>query len=198
MSIYRGLAFVVSGGAWVDAHELPDSFKQFARDPVLGVSNLVLIMIIVAIILYYFLNHTRTGRQVYAVGSNPSAARMVGINVIRISFIVFLLSGLLAGMGGVLWASRFASASGDAAPGFELSTVAAVVIGGVSIAGGSGTIPGLLLGCLLLGIIINALTLVGISPFWHLAIQGITILIAVVFNTAMRQRLQRVSARRKA
>jgi rhamnose transport system permease protein len=197
MSVYRGLTFVVSGGAWVDARELPDSFKQFARDTVLGVPNLVLIMIIVAIIFYYFLNHTRTGRQVYAVGSNPSAARVVGINVNRILFIVFLLSGLLAGMGGVLWVSRYASAQSDSAMGFELQTVAAAVIGGVSIAGGSGTIPGLLLGSLLLGILINALTLVRVSPFWQLAMQGMVILIAVVSNAAMSQRLQRVSARRR-
>ena len=200
MSVYRGLTFVVSGGAWVDAHELPDSFKQFARDTVLGVPNLILIMIIVAIIFYYFLNYTRTGRQVYAVGSNPSAARVVGINVNRILFIVFLLSGLLAGMGGVLWVSRFASAQSDSAMGFELQTVAAAVIGGVSIAGGSGTIPGLLLGSLLLGILINALTLVRVSPFWQLAMQGMVILIAVVSNAAMSQRLQRlqrVSARRR-
>ncbi|GFP42867.1 MAG: Ribose import permease protein RbsC [Actinobacteria bacterium] len=197
MSVYRGLTFVVSGGAWVDAHELPDSFKQFARDTVLGVPNLVLLMIIVAIIFYYFLNHTRTGRQVYAVGSNPSAARVVGINVNRILFMVFLLSGLLSGMGGVLWVSRYASAQSDSAMGFELQTVAAAVIGGVSIAGGSGTIPGLLLGSLLLGILINALTLVRVSPFWQLAMQGMVILIAVVSNAAMSRRLQRVSARRR-
>lgn len=197
MSVYRGLTFVVSGGAWVDAHELPDSFKQFARDTVLGVPNLVLIMIIVAIIFYYFLNYTRTGREVYAVGSNPSAARVAGINVNRILFVVFLLSGLLAGMGGVLWVSRYASAQSDSAMGFELQTVAAAVIGGVSIAGGSGTISGLLLGSLLLGILINALTLVRVSPFWQLAMQGMVILIAVVSNAAMSQRLQRVSARRR-
>jgi len=199
MSVYRGLTFVVSGGAWVDARELPDSFKQFATDAVLGVPNLVLIMIIVVIIFYYFLNYTRSGRQVYAVGSNPSAARVAGINVNRILFVVFLLSGLLAGMGGVLWVSRYASAQSDSATGFELQTVAAAVIGGVSIAGGSGTIPGLLLGSLLLGILINALTLVRVSPFWQLAMQGMVILIAVVSNAAMSRRLQRVSAiRRKA
>lgn len=197
MSVYRGLTFVVSGGTWVDAAEMPDSFKQLARDTVLGVPNLILITIIVAIIFYYFLNHTRTGREVYAVGSNPSAARVAGINVNRILFLVFLLSGILSGMGGVLWVSRYASAQSDSAMGFELQTVAAAVIGGVSITGGSGTVPGLLLGSLLLGILINALTLVRVSPFWQLAMQGMAILIAVVSNAAMSRRLQRVWAIRR-
>lgn len=199
MSVYRGLVFVVSRGAWVDAAEMPDSFKQLARGTVLGVPNLVLLTVIIAIILYYFLNHTRTGREVYAVGGNPSAAKVVGINVNRILFLVFLLSGILSSMAGVLWVSRYASAQSDSAMGFELQTVAAVVIGGVSVMGGSGTIPGVLLGSLLLGILNNALNLVRISPFWKVAVQGMVILIAVVSDAAISRRLQRALAiRRKA
>ncbi|MGQ9625519.1 MAG: ABC transporter permease [Anaerolineae bacterium] len=191
LSIYRGLTFAVSGGAWVDAAELPASFKALARNDILGIPNLVLFAAAVAVIAFYFLNHTRLGREIYAVGSNPIAAKVVGIQVNRIHFLVFILSGLLYGMAGVLWVSRYASAQSDSATGFELQTVAASVVGGVNIFGGSGTIPGVLLGSLLLGIIINALNLVRISPFWKLAVQGLVILLAVVTDALISRRLQR-------
>lgn len=198
LSIYRGLTFVVSGGAWVDAAEMPDSFKWLARGTTLWVPNLVLFAALVAIVFYYFLNHTRAGREIYAVGSNPDAARVAGIPVDRIVFLVYVLSGVLFGMAGVLWVSRYASAQSDSAMGFELQTVAAAVIGGVNIFGGSGTIPGVLLGSLLLGIIINALNLVRISPFWKLAVQGLIILLAVVSDALISRRLQRALTLRRA
>jgi rhamnose transport system permease protein len=198
LSIYRGLVFAISGGAWVDAAEMPESFKLLARGSILGIPNLVFIAATIALIFYYFLNHTRTGREIYAVGSNPLAAQVVGIRVNQIVFLVFLLSGLLAGMGGVLWVSRYASAQSDSAVGFELQTVAAAVVGGVNIFGGSGTIPGVLLGSLLLGVIINALNLVRISPFWKLAVQGLVILLAVISDALVSRRLQRATLLRRA
>ncbi len=210
MSIYRGLVFAISGGAWVDAHELSDSFKSIARGTMLGVPNLVLIAAIVALISLYFLNYTRTGRQIYAVGSNPSAAQVLGIPINRILFLVYVLSGALYGMGGVLWVSRYASAQADSAVGFELQTVAAAVVGGVNIFGGSGTIPGVLLGSLLLGIIIDLLNLlqlhkynlglfeVQVSPFWKLAAQGMIILLAVVVDALISRRLHRARTLRRA
>lgn len=198
LSIYRGLVFAISGGAWVDAHEMPKSFVYLSKNTLLGVPNLVLIAIIVAAIFYYFLNHTRTGREVYAVGSNPPAARLAGIRVNRILFLVYTLSGILAGMAGVLWISRYASAQSDTAVGFELQAVAAAVVGGVNIFGGSGTIAGVVLGSLLLGIIINALNLIRISPFWKLAVQGLIILLAVVSDALMSRRLQQAQLLEKA
>jgi rhamnose transport system permease protein len=199
LSIYRGLTFVYSGGAWVNAHQLPESFKQLARSSVLGIPNLVFFAAVVVIIFYYFLNYTRTGREIYAVGSNPDAARVAGIPAGRIVLLVFVLSGILYGMAGVLWVSRYASAETDSALGFELQTVAAAVVGGVNIFGGSGTIPGVLLGAILLGIITNALNLVKISPFWKLAVQGLIILLAVVSDAVLSRRLQRaVTSRRPA
>jgi rhamnose transport system permease protein len=198
LSIYRGLVFAISGGAWVDAAEMPDSFKLLARGAILGIPNLVFLALATALVFYYFLNYTRTGREVYALGSNPQAAQVVGIRVQRILFLVFLLSGLLSGMGGVLWVSRYASAQSDSALGFELQTVAAAVVGGVNVFGGSGTIPGVLLGSLLLGVIINALNLARISPFWKLAVQGLIILLAVLSDALISRRLQRAIALRRA
>jgi rhamnose transport system permease protein len=198
LSIYRGLTFAISGGAWVDAAEMPESFKLLARGTVLGIPNLVFAALVVALTFYYFLRHTRTGREIYAVGSNPGAAEVVGVRVSRIRFLVFLLSGILAGLAGILWVSRYASAQSDSAAGFELQTVAAAVVGGVNIFGGSGTVPGVLLGSLLLGVIINALNLVHISPFWKLAVQGLVILLAVVADALITRRLRGRAALRRA
>jgi len=191
MIIFRGSVYIISGGAMVYDSDMPDSFKHISRGTILGVPNLIFIVIVVSLIFYYFLGHTRTGRQIYAFGSNPDAARFVGIGVEKINFIVYMLSGILSGLAGVLWVSRYASAQSNSAVGFELLTVAACVIGGVFIFGGSGSIPGVLLGSLLLGIVTNALNLIRVSPFWKLAIQGLIILIAVITDTIIYRRFVR-------
>jgi rhamnose transport system permease protein len=195
LSIYRGMIFLYSGGTWINAFEMPRSFKVLSKGTPLGLPNLVIIAIMVALIVYYFLNYTRTGRDIYAVGSNPDAATFAGIRRQRIVFIVFVLSGIACGLAGVLWASRFESAQTNTAQGFELQTVAASIVGGVSISGGVGTVPGVLLGALLLGIIQNSLTLIRISPFWQLAVQGLLILIAVVTDNLIQRRMQQRSSR---
>jgi rhamnose transport system permease protein len=160
------------------------------------VPNLILFAIVVAGAVYYFLTYSRTGRDIYAVGSNPDAARFAGIPMQRIIFQVYVMSGLLCGLAGVLWASRFEAAQTNTALGFELQTVAAPVVGGVNIFGGSGSVLGVILGAFLLGIINNALTLVQISPFWQLAAQGLLILLAVIVDSAILRRLQRITSRK--
>jgi rhamnose transport system permease protein len=191
LSIYRGLVFYYSQGTWINSFELPRTFKLLSKGTPLGLPNMVIIAIVVAIVVYYFLNYTRTGRDIFAVGSNPDAAQFAGIRKQRITFLVYVLSGLLSGLAAVLWASRFESAQTNTGLGFELQTVAASVIGGVSTGGGAGTVPGVLLGALLLGIIQNALPLVHISPFWQLAVQGVLILVAVVTDNLIVRRAQR-------
>jgi rhamnose transport system permease protein len=191
LSIYRGLVFFYSGGTWINSFELPKSFKMLSKGIPLGLPNMVIIAIVVAVIVYYFLNYTRTGREIYAVGSAPDAAQFAGIRKDRIIFLVYVLSGICAGLAAVLWASRYESAQTNTALGFELQTVAAAVVGGVSINGGIGTVPGVLLGALLLGMIQNALTIVHISPFWQLAAQGLLILIAVVTDKWILNRAER-------
>jgi len=191
LSIYRGLVFYYSQGTWINSFELPQNFKMLSKGTPLGLPNMVIIALVVALLVYYFLNYTRTGRDIYAVGSNPDAAQFAGIRKQRITFLVYVLSGLLAGLAAVLWASRFESAQTNTALGFELQTVAAAVVGGVSISGGVGTVPGVLLGALLLGIIQNALTLIRISPFWQLAVQGLLILIAVISDKWILSRFER-------
>lgn len=191
LSVYRGLVFFYSQGTWINSFELPAAFKLLSKGTPLGLPNMVIIALIVAGLVYYFLNYTRTGRDIYAVGSNPEAAQYSGIRKQRIIFLVYLLSGLLSGLAAVLWVSRFESAQTNTALGFELQTVAASVVGGVSISGGVGTVPGVMLGALLLGIIQNSLTLIRISPFWQLAAQGLLILIAVISDKWILSRVER-------
>jgi len=187
MYIFRGLTFMVSGGKWVSAHQMPASFKGIATGSFLGVNNLILIAVITYLAFFYFINHTRTGRQIYAVGSNPDSAKISGINHDSIIWLVYTLMGGISGLAGVLWVSKFASAQGDTASGYELTVIAACVLGGVNIAGGSGKISGLILGSVLIGILNNALPLINVSPFWQMGIQGSIILIAVVLNALVKR-----------
>lgn len=190
MSIYRGLVFLYSGGTWINAFEMPASFKQLAKGAPLLLPNLVLIAAGVAVIVFVFLNHTRSGRDIYALGTNPDAARVAGIRTQRATFMVYVIAGIVCGLAGVLWASRYEAAQTNTALGFELQTVAASVIGGVSMMGGIGTVPGVLLGALTLGIIQNGLILSGISPFWQLAVQGLLILLAVISDSLIQGRIK--------
>lgn len=187
MNVYRGFTFIASGGKWVSASQMSTSFKNIATGSHLGINTLIFIAIIIYIVFYYFINHTRTGRQIYAVGSNPESAKISGINNEKILWMVYTIMGALAGLAGVLWVSKFASAQGDTASGYELNVIAACVLGGVSIAGGSGKISGLILGTLLLGILNNALPLINVSAFWQQAIQGMIILIAVIVNVLVKR-----------
>lgn len=197
LSIFRGLLYVVGQGAWVNADELSEPFKHFTTNTLFGIPYLVLYAAVAVLIFFYFLNYSRTGRQIYAVGGNPIAAQQAGIRMNRINYLVFLLSGVLAGAAGVFWLSRFANAANNTALGWELQSVAAAVVGGVSIAGGTGTVPGVVLGSLVLGIINNAVNLVGISPFVKQALYGLVILLAVILDSVISRRLQKVLTARR-
>jgi len=197
MNVYRGLTYEASGGKWVSAHQMPDSFKSIATGKILGINNLIVIAIVIYVAAYYFVSHTRTGRRVYAVGSNPESAEISGIRSGRILWLVYTAMGGLAGLAGVLWVSKFASAQGDTASGYELSVIAACVLGGVSIAGGTGKISGIVLGSVLLGILNNALPMINVSPFWQNWIQGMIILVAVVINALVKRGIDRSNLMRR-
>lgn len=198
MNMVRGLTYVISGGQWVSSYQMPDSFKQIATGSAFGINNLVFITICIYLLAAWFIQHTRTGRRIYAVGSNPSAAEVSGLPKKRLILLAYAIMGALAGLAGVLWVAKFASAQGNTAIGYELQVIAACILGGVSISGGVGKISGLILGAILLGILNNALPLVNISPFWQLGIQGITILVAAITNILVRRSNERaVLLRRK-
>ena len=182
MTIFRGIIFLISDGKWINAHEMTDGFKSLPRLVFLGLPVMGWIAVAVIGIFAVLVGRTPLGRSFFAVGGNPHAAVYTGLNVGRTQFWAFVISGALAGLVGYLWAARYAVAYVDIAGGFELDVVAACVIGGISIAGGIGSVGGAVLGALFLGVVKNALPVIGISPFWQLAISGTAILLAVAFN----------------
>jgi len=197
MNVFRGSTFSISGGKWVSADQMPAHFKAIATGSFLGINHLIWIAILIYVIFYYFVNYTRTGRQIYAVGSNPESAKVSGIHNDRILLLVYMIMGGLSGLAGVLWVSKFASAQGDTASGYELTVIAACVLGGVNIAGGVGKISGVLLGAILIGILNNALPLLDVSPFWQMAIQALIILIAVLANALVKRGVNRNNLMRR-
>jgi rhamnose transport system permease protein len=182
LAAYRGLIVVYGGGNQVNASEMGETFQRFPKLQFLGLSATFWIMVAIAIATWIFLAMTRTGRGLYAVGGNPLAARYCGIDLRRQQLLVYTLSGAISGLCGYLWVSRYGVAYSEIASGFELTVIAACVIGGVSIAGGVGTVAGALLGGLFLGVIVNALPVMQVTPFWQMAISGVVILAAVILN----------------
>jgi rhamnose transport system permease protein len=158
------------------------SFTGFPRAQFLGLPMLAWVAVVTVVIFGFMMSRTPLGRSIFAVGGNPHAAVYTGIDVGKTQFYTFVISGALAGLTGYLWVARYAVAYVDIAGGFELEVVAACVIGGISIAGGVGSVGGAVLGAVFLGVVKNALPVVNISPFWQLAISGSAILIAVAFN----------------
>jgi rhamnose transport system permease protein len=187
MNVIRGLTYMVSGGQWVSAYQMSTGFKNLATGSFLGINNLIIIALLIYIVFYYFINFTRVGRRIYAVGSNPEAAEIIGLPKKRIVWLVYVFMGALAGLGGVLWVAKFASAQGDTAAGYEMNVIAACVLGGVSVSGGRGKVLGLVLGVILFGILANALPLINVSPFWQQAIQGFVILAAIITNVLIKR-----------
>jgi rhamnose transport system permease protein len=195
MSIYRGIIFLLSNGGWVNSNQMSAGFLGLPRASLLGLPVLSWCAIAALLVVGYFLRYSRTGRALYTAGGNATAAYYTGINTGKMQFVSFCLSGALAGFCGYLWISRFAVAYVDVANGFELQVVAACVIGGISTMGGTGRVLGCLFGALFLGVINNALPVIGVSPFWQMAISGAVIVIAVVLNERGNKRKGRLILR---
>ncbi len=192
LTIYRGLIFLLTNGKWINAHQMSDAFKSFPRADLAGIPVLSWLSVVMVAAMFLVMTRTPLGRAFFAVGGNPHAAVYTGIDVGRTRFFAYCLSGTLAGLSGYLWVSRYAVAYVDIAAGFELDIIAACVIGGISIAGGIGSVPGAVLGALFLGVIKNALPVINISPFAQMAISGMVIIIAVAVNARAERRKGRV------
>jgi rhamnose transport system permease protein len=192
MSVYRGLVFVISGGAWVSAHQMPADFVAFPLTRVLGLPHLVWIAIAALLAMAFVARHTRFGRDLYAIGNAPQCAGYIGIPTRKRLLWTYGLSGLVAGLCGYLWVARYAVAYTEIAYGFEFTVIAACVIGGVSIAGGVGSVLGAMLGALFLSVIGNALPVLQVSPFWQSALTGLVILVAVLVNARGKTRSRQI------
>ncbi|TQM62903.1 ABC transporter permease [Humibacillus xanthopallidus] len=189
--IYRGIVLSWAGSSRINASDLPPDFLSLGTAQVLTIPVLFIVALAVLGAVGYYLYTARSGREFYAIGSDPDAAVLYGLNVRRRVLSAFVLSGALAGLAGVVFAARYGSVSSDAGTGIELQAVAAVVIGGVAIFGGSGTVWGAALGAVLLVTINRALPMLGIPDFWQQALVGALILSAIVLDRVLAARQSR-------
>lgn len=184
----RGLALAVTGEESVAIKGLSDDFSWLGRGFIGFLPVPVVVLIILYVIGWVILNYTRFGRHVFSVGDNDEAARLMGLNTSRVTIAVYGLSGLLAGLAGVILASRLNAGQPVAGVGWELDAIAAVVVGGTLLTGGKGSVVSTLFGVLLLGVIFNIFNLEGqISPWWQLVFRGVILLIVVVLQNRLTQ-----------
>ncbi len=181
MMMASGTAYLISGGESV--YQVPDSFVWLGRDAsILGIPNAVLLMILLYVVAHIMMSRTRLGRYIYAVGGNPEAARLSGVPVKRIQLFAYTLSGLLAGLGGVVMASQLKSGAPTYGQMYELYVIAAVVVGGTSLSGGEGKIFGTLIGAFIIAVIQNGMNLMNIESYTQKVILGMVILLAVLLD----------------
>ncbi|NBK92422.1 ribose ABC transporter permease [bacterium 1XD21-13] len=177
MNITKGIALVLTGGSPIRC--MTDAFKFPGAGYVGPVPTPVILMIIVFIIAALIINRTQLGRHIYAVGGNAQAAKFSGINVQKVKFIVYTYTGIMSGIAGVVVASRLYSGQPTAGDGAEMDAIAAVVVGGTSMSGGSGRLGGTLIGVLIIGVLNNGLNLMGVDSNWQYIVKGLVILLAV-------------------
>ena len=180
MSVLRGVAQVLSNGTPIFG--LSGQFNSIANGFLFGIPNLVYFLLIILVIGIFVLRKTVFGKWVYAIGGNEASARLSGIDTRRIKTMVYMICGLLAGICGVLMASRITSGSPIIGVGYELNAISAAVIGGVSMSGGTGDLLGTLVGALIMGVIQNGLDILGVSTFYQQIIQGLIIIVAVFLD----------------
>jgi rhamnose transport system permease protein len=188
---FRGLDVLWIGSSQIDPGNLPDSFTNLGSAAILGIPILAIVAIVVVLIAVYYLGYRRSGREFYAIGSDDEAARLYGLPVGRRVFSAFVISGALAGVAGVMYTARYATVASDSGTGLELDAVAAAVIGGVAIFGGSGTAVGALLGAVLLETIDRVLPTIGVPDFWQQAVTGVLIILAIVLDRLVTIRAAR-------
>jgi rhamnose transport system permease protein len=196
--MFRGLAFLWTNGTQVNAETLPDSFLNLGTDSIAGVPILVIFAVVVLVIVGRWLRDYRAGRELYAIGSNPDGARLAGVRSDRRVLVAFILAGALAGLGGVLFTARFGTVDATAGVGYELTVIAAAVVGGVAIFGGTGSVYGAALGALLLGTITSSLIVLKVEAFWQQAAIGALLLIAISVDRLLALRVEAALRRRSA
>ena len=191
LAIYRGAAIALAGGRQISATVLPDSYQHVAQIHIAGIPLLVWLAVLLTAAFGWAARYTRTGRNLYALGSNPESARLAGINEAGHLAFVFVLSGLLCGLVGVLWGARFGTVDAVIAPDLHLKAISAAVVGGVSIFGGSGSVYGAALGAVIFAELENGVQLFGINQFWLEAVIGAAILGTVMFYNVLARRAER-------
>ena len=188
MSVFRGLDSLWTGGRQISADQVPQAWLDLTSARIVGVPLMIVIAIAIMIAAAILLRRTATGRELFAIGSNPSGADLIGIPSKRLVLLAFSIAGLLAGLTGALWASRYATIDARVAYGYELTVIAAAVVGGVAIRGGAGAILGIVFGALTLLVIRNGLILVRVDPLWLQGVYGLVILAAIGIDALVSRR----------
>jgi ribose transport system permease protein len=191
MGIAQGIALVITAG--YSLYQFPEAFLYMAHGELLGIPIPMLIVAAVYVAMYFVVEYTRLGRYAYAIGGNESAAELSGVAVDKCKIMIFALNGFLAALAGVVMTARNASAHPGLGTGFELDAIAAVVIGGTSLAGGEGTIIGTIIGALIMAVIKNSLNLLGVSPFIQRIAIGSVIILAVLLDSASKRRALKIT-----
>lgn len=189
MSVFRGAALLFASGGPISGFQ-PD-FTWWGQGRIFTVPVPVIIFLFAALIAHIVLSYTRYGRRVYAVGGNPEAARLAGLNVTGIITSVYIIMGFFAGLGAFVLSARLNSAEAVAGTGYELTVIASVVIGGTSLFGGSGSIFGTVIGTILIGVLLNGLVLMNVNSYIQQIIIGVIIVLAVAFDTFAKSRRKR-------
>ena len=195
--IFRGVIYLFSGGAWVAQAEMTPEFISITTTSFLGINSLIWFAIGITVISFVYLNYTRSGRHLFAVGNSQNAAEVTGIKVRLTQMRSFVICGVIAGLAGLLWVCKYGNAQSESCDGYEISVIASVVAGGCSIAGGEGSVAGVLLGALLMGTLNNILPLIRVSTYWQQAIKGFIILISIVINAYMQKRVKKQELKRR-
>lgn len=196
--IIRGIDSIWVGSRQITAADLPDGFVDFGSGGISAVPWLALIALAVLVSTAYYLRHFGSGRELYALGSNPEAARLAGIPVRRRILLAYTFCGALAGLAGALYLARFGNVDSGTGTGYELTVVSAVVVGGVVFTGGSGTVYGAALGALLLTSVNSVLPALGVSSVWVLAINGILLILAIAVDRIVALRVASALKKRNA
>ncbi|HEY2791447.1 MAG TPA: ABC transporter permease [Micromonosporaceae bacterium] len=194
--VIRGVDALIVNGKQIDPTSIPNSFQSLGSASIFNIPWLAILVAAIVAAVAYAMRTFRSARDFYAIGSNPQAAALAGVPVGKRVFTAFLISGGLAGLAGVLFLSEFATVASTAGNGYELSVVAAVVVGGVAIFGGSGTVLGAALGALLLNTINQALVASQVSAFWNQAVAGFLLLAAIAFDRFVSLRISHALATR--
>lgn len=198
----RGVAFLITDGRQINAESLPDSFLNLGSGSILGIPTLILIALAVVFVIWFMTRDYAWGRELYAIGSSGRsgglAARLAGLKTDRRVTQAFVISGALAGLGGALFAARYGTVDATAGDGYEFRVIGAAVVGGVAIAGGSGSVLGAALGAVVLGTIQTALIVLRIDDFWQQAIVGVLIILAISLDRLIAVQSERVLRQRSA
>jgi ribose transport system permease protein len=187
MGIYRGLALIVSNG--LPVHDIPPAFAYLAEGTLLRIPFVLWILLACAVAVHVILEHTVLGRYAFSIGSNPEAAYYTGVPVGFHTTSVYAVAGLLTGLAGMIESSRLMTGQPTSGQGYELTAIAAVVIGGGSLRGGEGSVLGTLVGAFIMGLLANGSDLMGINPYWQQVIIGAVIVLAVAFDEFRKRRV---------